>query len=382
MFVQSFQGKIRVFANWPSGTDAKFGDLLAYNNFLVSSEIRANAIRYVRFVSRSGRSLTFRNPWPGQTLAVYCNAVAAGTLTGTEITVATKTNEVIHVAPNGTSFSSILRAMAEPGPGDSAVTASSETDNHLAPQARDGDLNTFWSSHFWTGVTDYQWLAVDLGAPTTVNRWVVRHYGGADNARDFRLQSSSDGINWTDVDSVIGNTADVTDRQISTLTSRHFRVYITVPQQTTAQWARIREFELYNQSLVTGAAMTASSEYPPDNRLALYAGDGDLNSFWSSHFWTSATDYQWLAADLGVPTTVKRWVVRHHGGAEDARDFKLQSSSDGINWTDVDSVTDNTADVTDRQIPALTSRYFRVYITVPQQTATDWARIREFELYN
>jgi hypothetical protein len=50
MFVQSFQGKIRVFANWPSGTDAKFGDLLAYNNFLVSSEIRGerDPVREVR----------------------------------------------------------------------------------------------------------------------------------------------------------------------------------------------------------------------------------------------------------------------------------------------------------------------------------------------
>ena len=382
MFVQSFQGKIRVFANWPSDTDAKFGDLLAYNNLLVSSEIRANAIRYVRFVSRGGLDLTFHNPWPGQALVLYRNGVAAGSFSATDITLATRTNEVIHVAPKGTSYTSILRAMAEPGPGNSAVTASSETDNHPAPQARDGDLNTFWSSRVWTSVMDYQWLAVDLGFPTMVNRWVVRHYGGAEDARDFKLQSSSDGINWTDVDSVTGNTADVTDRQFSTLTARYFRVYITVPQQTTAQWARIREFELYNSNLVTGSTITASSEYTPDNRLAFYAGDGDLNTFWSSNFWASPTDYQWLAADLGVPTTVKRWVVRHYGGAEDPQDFKLQSSQDGINWTDVDSVTDNTADVTDRQISALTARYFRVYITVPQQYATDWARIREFELYN
>lgn len=116
MFIQSFQSKIRIFSNWPSGADAKFGDLLAYGNFLVSSDVRNNVVQYVRFVSRKGRKLTFHNPWPGQTLALYRNGVASGTVTGTDITFTTSINEVIHVAPNGTSYKSILSLMSLRGP--------------------------------------------------------------------------------------------------------------------------------------------------------------------------------------------------------------------------------------------------------------------------
>lgn len=116
MFVQSFMGKVRVFADWPANSDAKFGDLLAYGNFRVSSDIRGNVVQYVRFVSLGGRSLTFHNPWPGQTLALYRNGTASGTLTGTDITLSTSTSEVIHVAPNGTTYDAILSLMANPGP--------------------------------------------------------------------------------------------------------------------------------------------------------------------------------------------------------------------------------------------------------------------------
>jgi alpha-L-fucosidase 2 len=385
MFIQSYQGKIRIFANWPTNTNAKFGDLLAYGGFLVSSDIRSNVVQYVRFVSQNGRSLTFHNPWPGQTLVLYRNGVSSGALTGTDITITTSTNEVLHVAVNGTSYSSILSAMALPGPaGDPVVTASSEypTDGRLAIDARDGILDTFWSSHFWSSPTDYQWLAVDLGTVTTTNRWVVRHYGGTEDGKDFKLQSSTDGNTWTDVDTVTGNTADVTDRTVPSFNSRYVRVYITAPQQSATQWARIREFELYNQSLTSGATATAdascaANEQPPN------AIDGSTSTKWCSNADLGA---QWLRLDLGVSKTISRWTVRHaNAGGEGAdwntKNFKLQKSSDGSTWTDVDSVTNNTADVTDRSVTAFSSRYVRLFITVPTQTTNTAARIYEFELH-
>ena len=266
MLMQSFQNKIRLFANWPSGTNAKFGDLLAYGNFLVSSDIRSNVVQYVRIISNKGRSCTFINPWPGQTLRIYRNGADAGTLSGSEITITTSANEIIHIAPNGTSYSTILSLMdvtlsggASPTPTptpipngnialNKTVTASSDypTDGRYATCAVDGDINSFWSSHMWTSSTDYQWLSVDLGGTVNnINRWVVRHYGGAEDPKDFKLQKSSDGSAWTDVDSVTGNTADVTDRNVTPFSARYARVYITIPQQSATQWARIKEFELY-----------------------------------------------------------------------------------------------------------------------------------------
>jgi alpha-L-fucosidase 2 len=385
MFIQSFQGKIRVFANWPAGTDAKFGDLVAYGNFLVSSDIRGNVVQYVRFVSQRGGSLVFHNPWPGQTLVLYRNGTASATLTGTDIPISTSAGEALHVAPNGTSYSSILSLMNVPGPTDPTITASSDypTDGRFPTDARDDILDSFWSSHFWTSPTDFQWLAVDLGAATSVNRWVVRHYGGSEDARDFKLQKSADGSTWTDVDSVTGNTADVTDRRVPMFSSRFLRVFITAPQQGgVTQWARIREFELYNQSLAFGAKATADASCAPGEQPQ-NAVDGSLSTKWCSNADLGA---QWLRLDLGTNITISRWVVEHAGaGGEgsdwDTKNFKLQKSTDGNAWTDVDTVTNNTADVTDRTVAPFTSRYVRLFITVPTQTTDTAARIYEFQLY-
>lgn len=52
-----------------------------------------------------------------------------------------------------------------------------------------------------------------------------------------------DGSTWYDVDSVTGNTANVTDRTVSIFTARNVRLYITTPTQNTDQHSRIYEFE-------------------------------------------------------------------------------------------------------------------------------------------
>ena len=115
MFVQSFQDTVRFFPDWPSATYGKFGDLLTYGNFLVSSDIETNGIQYVRIISNKGRGFSFVNPWPGQTLQIYRNGVGAGTLSGDRITISTAVNEIIHLAPSGTSYNAILARMRSPG---------------------------------------------------------------------------------------------------------------------------------------------------------------------------------------------------------------------------------------------------------------------------
>jgi hypothetical protein len=111
MLMQSFQNDVHLFADWPSGTNAKFGDQMAHGGFLVSSDLENNAVQYVRVVSQKGRPFTFTNPWPGQSLALYRNGSSAGTVSGSRITVSTSTNETLHLAPAGTSYAEIQRRM-------------------------------------------------------------------------------------------------------------------------------------------------------------------------------------------------------------------------------------------------------------------------------
>jgi alpha-L-fucosidase 2 len=114
MLLQSFQGKLRLFSDWPTGVDARFGDLRAYGAFLISSDVRSNVVQYLRVVSEHGGPAVFINPWPGTTLHVYRNAVDSGTLSGAEITLPTAVNEVIHIAPDGTTYQAILDKMSLP----------------------------------------------------------------------------------------------------------------------------------------------------------------------------------------------------------------------------------------------------------------------------
>jgi len=108
MLLQSFQGKLRVFANWPATADARFGDLRAWGAFLVSSQIKAGAVQYVRIASERGGSVVLVNPWPGQKLHVYRNGNDAGSVGGVEVAIPTAKGDVVSVAPDGTSFAEIM----------------------------------------------------------------------------------------------------------------------------------------------------------------------------------------------------------------------------------------------------------------------------------
>jgi alpha-L-fucosidase 2 len=113
MMMQSFQGNIIVFPNWPSGTNAHFGDNLAYGDSLVSSAIENNAVLYVRIISQAGQTVSITNPWPGQSAQFYRNGTNEGTLSGTTFSITTSTNDVILLGPSGTSDATITSELQE-----------------------------------------------------------------------------------------------------------------------------------------------------------------------------------------------------------------------------------------------------------------------------
>ncbi|MFE2557868.1 discoidin domain-containing protein [Streptomyces sp. NPDC059352] len=95
--------------------------------------------------------------------------------------------------------------------------------------------------------------------------------------------------------------------------------------------------------------------------------------------WVSAVgDQHWLQVDLGSPRQIGRYVILHRGAtftapgqeAMNTRDWALQTSADGTTWTDVDTVTGNTANRTDRSFTPTQARYVRLNITNPTQGST------------
>jgi hypothetical protein len=94
-----------------------------------------------------------------------------------------------------------------------------EPRNELAPEhAVDGDDRTRWGSAF----RDSQWLMVDLGSDVHLSRVRLKWEGAY--AKDYDLQSSSDGRNWTTVSHVKDGEGGVEEHELSQ-TARYVRVF-------------------------------------------------------------------------------------------------------------------------------------------------------------
>lgn len=131
-------------------------------------------------------------------------------------------------------------------------TAEANVAADRAERAIDGNSNSSWSPN---AQAPY-WLTVDLEETYLINRWVVKLHGtgplaganpdGPFNAADYKLQVSTDGVNWYDIDTVTGNTASFTDRNIKSTEARYVRLYVTRPTSLDFnQKLVVYEFEVY-----------------------------------------------------------------------------------------------------------------------------------------
>ena len=109
----------------------------------------------------------------------------------------------------------------------------------------------------WCGFVNKEtgaWMSIDLEAPVTFDRWLVKHagpYEGADwNTSDFALEYKlNENDEWTRLDSVTNNTDDVTLRDVMPTTARFVRLFVTKPAQgeDPDDHARIFEFSVFKK---------------------------------------------------------------------------------------------------------------------------------------
>ncbi|MCS7464974.1 discoidin domain-containing protein [Paenibacillus doosanensis] len=119
-------------------------------------------------------------------------------------------------------------------------TASASTEwssTYAAGKAVDGSTGTRWASA--SGTSAGQWLRVDLGSSQTYSKVVIKETNFA-NITSFKLQSSADGTNFSDIASgtTIGASKTIT---FSPVTSRYIRLYVV----SASDEANVNEFEVY-----------------------------------------------------------------------------------------------------------------------------------------
>ena len=103
--------------------------------------------------------------------------------------------------------------------------------------------------------------------------------------------------------------------------------------------------------------------------------------------WVCNTIPGWLMVDLGKSTWINRWVVKHMSMAGfpspsyNDQSYKLQGSNDNHTWSDIDIVTNNSQNSTDRTFIPVYYRYVRVYVDYGLTVNKNLASIEELEIY-
>jgi hypothetical protein len=63
--MQSYNGTIRLFPNWPQDSDAEFFNLRAAGAFLVSASLKNGTVNSIQINSEAGGTLKIIVPWTG-----------------------------------------------------------------------------------------------------------------------------------------------------------------------------------------------------------------------------------------------------------------------------------------------------------------------------
>jgi len=247
------------------------------------------------------------------------------------------------------------------------VTASSVENGSLSPElAVDGNSRTRWSSDF----TDHNWITVDLQARYDLSE--VRIHWQNSYSRDYDIKVSDDGENWTKVHSVVDSDGGWDEWSISGQ-GRYLRIE---GYRRATRWGHsIWQLEVYGTPVVErvsqGRPAFASSaqngSLGPENAV-----DGLYNTRWSSDF----SDHNWIYVDLESVyqlTGVKLFWENAY-----SKDYEVQTSHDGIEWTPILSVQDSDGGLDDLKLSGQ-GRYVRIESS---RRATRWGHsLWQLEVY-
>lgn len=268
----------------------------------------------------------------------------------------------------GTGLSKVSTTLAAPASGEVSLGKEAAASSGTAAAAFDGVSTSKWSS----GPGHQAWLQVNLGKPVAVSKveldWTPS-YG-----RDYRVQVSGDGENWTTVAVRTGRGSAGTDTlTFEPITARQVRlvgVRADKKRNGYAVWS-MRVFDV--PDLALHQPTTASSaEVPslgPEN-----ATDGDPKTRWASAY----RDDEWIQVDLGSRRTIRRALLDWETAS--GRDYDIQVSDDAKNWTTAAPVRGKPAGarVDDLTFAPVTGRYVRMRgIT---RTSTFGYSLRGFEV--
>ncbi len=236
-----------------------------------------------------------------------------------------------------------------------------------------------WSSQ----ASDSQWIDVPLGGRYNITE--VRLNWEAAAGRDYQIQVSDDNVNWTTIQSVIGNTtAGWHDYSGLSGTGRYVQVLGTA--RLTQFGYSLFDFNVYGTGMTAGvtpldrSGWSASASSTVSGGSAANAIDDSAASSWSSGSAQAAG--QWFQVDLGAAQTFDRLSIDAGGSVGDyARGYQVLVSDDGSDWSSLPALASGSG--TGPQVSVdlggpVRHRFIRIVLTAP---GNNWWSIADLNLY-
>ncbi len=253
------------------------------------------------------------------------------------------------------------------------VTSSSSLEDKGwgASMVVDGTTNTEPNTRGWCAEgTGAQWITLDLGACYTVNR-VILHprndtgYIGAGFPRNFRVETSQDGVRWTTASVHKDYLQPGDSTQYFSFGSRSAR-YVCIlmmglrQDQDGKYYASLAEIEVLNDkspvppayppcgNLALKKDVTASSSLENDGWYKAKLTDGMRDSAPKALGWMTdpaqTAGPSWVKVDLGAVCSISQVDLypRNDSGSAGAgfpAEFTIQLSTDNLHWTTVAAKT-------------------------------------------
>jgi alpha-L-fucosidase len=257
------------------------------------------------------------------------------------------------------------------------VTVSSIADNCPGPNAVDGSGSTRWSSAY----SDPQWIYVDLGATYSITQVVLKWE--AAYASSYKIQTSTDASNWTDIYSTTTGDGGTDTLNVSG-SGRYVRMYGTV--RATSYGYSLWEFEIYNSGPTPTPTPTPTGALNRTGWVASGTGsgfsnalDGNAGTTWATQAYQ--TNGQYFQVDMQSAQTFNKIRLDATGYDNDyPRGYVVYVSSDGSNWGSAIATGSGSSAITDITFNSQTARYIKIVQT--GSSSTYWWSIFEFNVYN
>ncbi len=228
--------------------------------------------------------------------------------------------------------------------GSSLTQSSATTAGNAIHNAFDGDETTYFEA-----VEATAWISNDLQKIQYIGNMTVTW--GDSYATAYELQYSEDGVNWTTAYTQTAGQGGVEVIPYNTI-GRYWKLNITATSEGGAQIKEIDFTPLDNIAL----NRPADSNYIGTSNLPSAAVDGDAATRWSGQ---RSFQNNWLSVNLGANADLEG--VRILWEAAYAKEYIIDVSSDGVNWTMVKTVTGSDGGTDQTSLPAGTKgRYLRV----------------------